>query len=1162
MSRAEHSAAAAPRVVSIERGTEPFSGLPTLWVGGLLPDVAPAPAARVEVLFDGVLKTWMPLRPLEPAGSGVNLQVLEEPGLQTVRVVLRHPESVEKLIDIRLADVPRRGDAGVVLPVAEQFPELPSRLGHLARRVARKVRSGEVLDPRRWAPWTKRVARKVLRRPASPPPTAPSPAPASAAPANDPDGLRRAPRPAYDAYVENNALTPRLRAVYEEQCRAFRRRPKVSILMPVYNVEVRYLAAAVESVRGQIYPNWELCLADDASTRPELITYLKNLAGEPRIKVVFRGRNGHICAASNSAAELATGEFVAFMDNDDALAPDALFHYVRLLQDHPDADIVYSDEDKIDAGGRRYDPQLKPDWSPEMFLSYNYVNHFTCMRRALFERAGRFREGYEGGQDYDLLLRATELTDRVHHVPRVLYHWRSLPSSTASAAAVKPVMFTSVERGLRDALARRGIPATTYTPAFAERLRLPIHLLDFADSGPSVAILVPATDDAPPDAARLAALRERTAYANVRLVLLDRTSDGSPAHQMMQELAAGSLVVIRDPAAPPSALVNRAAAELADEFLLLFDPALEPDGPQWLSRLVGYARLPGVGCAGPRVVDDQGRIQHAGVVLNLFDETAPGRGFQGELADAVSYYFQAEVARPVAAVAGECLLVRRQTLLDAGGLDAERFPAALAAVELCRRLAGRGLRSVYVAGAELRRRGPAPERDDPRAVLALLQNYGRERDPYYNPNLSQRFSYQVETGCPQRPALPARRQVPVLFAAHNLNAAEGAPRYLFDIAAGLSRRGRVRASVFSPLPGPGAALYRGAGIDVHVGHLPHAGQFLEAKWEPHAYASTLDFAAGLLTALRPEVVVANTLCNFPLVEAAARAGIPSVWIIHESYTAAQMRALHSPYALCRCLAAFTLADRVLIASHDTARLFAPYDCRNAIEVIHNGLEAAAIEEYIAAVTPAEAARAVPGPAGRKRITAIGTVCERKGQHTLVEAAALLRRRGRTDFCVYLVGVRDTSLCYVNYIRALIDREGLHGFVELVPETNDVRPYLRATDVFVCASHVEAFSRSVLEAEAFGLPVVTTPCCGANEQVVWGHNAFRFDFSDSRQLADHLERLLADDELRRRMGQCSRAVYECHLTNEDMLERYERLILNVWLHAPVAEAAAPVLARAA
>ena len=352
------------------------------------------------------------------------------------------------------------------------------------------------------------------------------------------------------------------------------------------------------------------------------------------------------------------------------------------------------------------------------------------------------------------------------------------------------------------------------------------------------------------------------------------------------------------------------------------------------------------------------------------------------------------------------------------------------------------------------------------------------------------------------------------MAAHNLNASEGAPRYLFDIAEGLVRRGRVRASVYSPFAGAGAGLYEAAGIPVHVGELPYGRKFHGAAWEPDEYAAAVDYAARMIAAKRPDVVVANTLCNFVLVEAAH----PRACRASGSF----MRATRTsrcgpckPDALTRCEAAFRLADRVLIASHDTARLFDRLNRHNTIEVIHNGLEARAIEEYIRTRSKAEAAAVAGGPRERKRITAIGTVCLRKSQHDLVEAGALLRRRGRHDFFVDLVGVRDSCnacLCYTNHIRAIMDREGLHDCIRLIPETGDVRPYLRSADIFVCASRVEAFSRSMLEAEAFGLPVLSTPCCGVNEQVVWGQNALRFEMGDSRQLADHLERLLADDAL--------------------------------------------------
>lgn len=1113
------------RLVVLERGTEPFSGLPMLWAGGLLPDVPFDPEARVEVYFDGVLKSWLPLRRLEPpvsavnapAGSAFDVQIIEETQNCSVRVVLRTGVSGELLTERELEEVYRRGAAGIALPPAVFAATQSARWKLLARRVARKVRNGDVLWPGNWQRWSRRAVQKVRRRP-------PMPAPIIMPPMVDDWSQPRKPdRTAYAAHCANNDMSGYLREHYRSEAARFTYRPWISILMPVYNVEVHWLMKAVESVRAQVYDQWELCLADDGSTNPLLRAYLHRLAGDPRIRVVFREENGHICHATNTAADQATGEFVAFMDNDDALAPDALFHYVRALQTDRTIDILYSDEDKIDAADVRYDPQFKPDWSPELFLSYNYVNHFTCMRRSLFEEAGRLRPGYEGGQDYDLLLRATELTDRVHHVPRVLYHWRSLPSSTAAAAAVKPVMFTSCERGLRDRLSRTNSNAQPYTPEFAERLRLPISLLDFPDDGPSVALLVRASAA---DAA--ARLLDRTDYRRVRIVAVPD-----------DECAAK--------------VINDAAAGIDDELILWLDNGLTTNDRRWLSRLVGHAQLPGVGCVGPRVRNADGTLRDAGIVLGMHDETAPGRAFAGHPADAISYYFQAEVTRNVSALPGDCLLTRRETLLQHGGMDAAGFPESLPAVDYSLRLARAGLRTVCVGGVEMEQTKARALRDNPLEVFALQQSHGRGSDPCYNPNLSRRDSFTVAPGCPQTPAIRSGSRARVLFAAHNLSATEGAPRYLFDIAAGLQQRGRVDPIVFSPMPGPGSEWYRRESIPVRVEDLPHARHFLEAKWTPGEYAVTLQRLGDLLMELQPSVVVANTLGNFPMIEAAARLGFPSVWIIHESYTEAQMIALHSPFALSRCRAAFTLADRALIASHATARLFAGVNTRNTIEVIHNGLEAAAIEEYLGQVSPAEAKAILREPAGRKRLTAVGTVCERKGQHTLVEAAARLRQAGRDDFLVALVGVRETSQSYVNYIRALMDRENLHDYIALIPETNDVRPHWRATDVFVCASHVEAFSRSMLEAEAFGVPICSTPCCGADEQVVWDRNAFRFDFGDSKALAGHLERLLADDDLRRRMGAASRAVYECHFTNNDMLERYERLILNVWQHADSAGA---------
>ena len=296
-------------------------------------------------------------------------------------------------------------------------------------------------------------------------------------------GRQFRPRAAHDAYVANTTLTPRLRQAMTAEVGRFRFRPTISILVPVYlrredQIGPRWLKRVVESVRNQVYPHWELCLADDCSTDPELLRYLENLPRDLRIKLARRAANGHICPASNTAAELASGEFVALSRSRRRTCPACSLRCCRAAPASRNADLIYSDEDKIDSAGHRYDPQFKPDWSPELLLSYNYINHFTVIRRSVFEAVGGFRPGFEGSQDHDLLLRVTERTDRVEHIPEILYHWRALPSSTALAAAVKPTVHTSGRRAVEEALARRGVSASLYVPLFAQKLNLPVLALD------------------------------------------------------------------------------------------------------------------------------------------------------------------------------------------------------------------------------------------------------------------------------------------------------------------------------------------------------------------------------------------------------------------------------------------------------------------------------------------------------------------------------------------------------------------------------------------------------------------------------------------------------------------------------------------------------------
>lgn len=294
-----------------------------------------------------------------------------------------------------------------------------------------------------------------------------------------------------EAFLRNNSLTAHVKTLLSSAINSFTYKPLISVIMPVHNADPLWLTAAIESVVEQIYPNWELCIADDASTREGTLDTLRKYEDDGRTKLVYRKENGHISRASNDALALATGEFIVLLDHDDLLESHALFEIVYLLQSHTEADLIYSDEDKIDSHGKRYDLHFKPDWSPTLLLGYNYINHLACIRRTLVEEVGRFRIGYEGAQDYDLLLRAVEKTHHVFHIPKILYHWRAIPESTASSPTVKTIVKDSAQLALADYLKRQGIKAAIYEPEFARAGGYPIFQLAWPDNGPEVSIVIP-----------------------------------------------------------------------------------------------------------------------------------------------------------------------------------------------------------------------------------------------------------------------------------------------------------------------------------------------------------------------------------------------------------------------------------------------------------------------------------------------------------------------------------------------------------------------------------------------------------------------------------------------------------------------------------------------
>lgn len=503
----------------------------------------------------------------------------------------------------------------------------------------------------------------------------------------------------YTRWVEAYGSLPEARHTAIQHEAASMDGPLISVVMPVYNVDERWLRVAVESVITQLYPNWELCIADDASTAPHIRPLLEEFAvGDPRIRGVFRERNGNISAASNSALELATGEFVALMDHDDVLSEDALFQVATVLARKPETDLVYTDEDKIDERGRRFHPMIKPDWSPEMMLSINLVTHLCVFRRSIIREIGGFREGFEGSQDYDLALRFIERTasDRIKHIPHILYHWRAIPGSVALASGEKNYAHDRARIALNEHFERVGISAHS-VPGVYE-----IHRAKYAvPSGMRISVIG--------NGSRIGQLIQPACDAQFEIIELDNNAD--------------------------YAELNRAAVRSTGDVLIFVAGAIRDAAYGWAEELAVRAMLDGVGAVGGKIADAGCRILHTGYLLGVAGGV--GRAHYGYPADFYGEFVRLAVDQNFSAVSVDLMAVRRELFLEVGGFKASDFPHSGADIDLCLRLAASGHRTVWTPWASITADAvrPVPSGE---CLDRLRERWpdAFERDPFYNPNLT------------------------------------------------------------------------------------------------------------------------------------------------------------------------------------------------------------------------------------------------------------------------------------------------------------------------------------------------------------------------------------------------------------------------------------------
>jgi glycosyltransferase involved in cell wall biosynthesis len=532
------------------------------------------------------------------------------------------------------------------------------------------------------------------------------------------------------------------------ELRRLPRHPRISIVLPVYNPGLQVLEEAIDSVCRQIYSNWELCIADDASTDPAVRPFLEKRArADGRIKLTFRDRNGHISACSNSALSLATGEWCALLDQDDALAEEALVFVAREILAHPDAGLIYSDEDKIDESGERSTPFFKPDWNPELFLGQNYINHLGVYRTELLREIGGFREGFEGSQDYDLALRCIDRLrpEQVRHIPRVLYHWRMVGGSLAAVPDAKPYAREAARRAIAGSLARRRSEGRVEAcPENNESHRV-VHPLP--ERLPLVSVIIPTRDRLELLRRCIASVRTTTSYDAIEITVVDNGSvEIETLAYLRQSQAKGTLKVLRDD--EPfnySRLNNRGATFATGEILLFLNNDTEVEEPGWLSEMVSHLLQPGVGAVGARLWFPNDTLQHGGVVLGLGG--VAGHAFTNVPRGHPGYFNRAMLQQNCSAVTGACLAVRKNVFEELGGFDEANLGVTFNDIDFCLRLRQRGYRVVWTPYANLvhhesasrgHQRSPDEKAEFLRAAAYMHQTWGTTllRDPFYNPNLS------------------------------------------------------------------------------------------------------------------------------------------------------------------------------------------------------------------------------------------------------------------------------------------------------------------------------------------------------------------------------------------------------------------------------------------
>ena len=965
--------------------------------------------------------------------------------------------------------------------------------------------------PRERRPVTERIARELgrgkrnLRKLWVPEP------PPEPEKKTEPRALKPAER--YQSWIAENEPDSSALDRQRDVARSWADSPKISLLVPVFNPSLQFLEEMLASVAGQTYQNWEINLADATSDDGRTADLLQGWqARDPRLRVQRLERNLGISENSNRALAQASGDFVALLDQDDLLAPFALFELARAIRANPHVDLFYSDEDRWSESGERTNPFFKPEWSPELLYSCMYLGHLGAYRRSLVMQLGGLRKEFDLSQDYDLALRMTEIAQGIHHIPHVLYHWREHRES--GSVGGKPEARDSNLAALADAMRRRNIPADIVEYPTANRMRLRMA------RSQRVSVIIP-TDSPTRLRDCLQHLPAQTSYLDWEMVIVTNS-------QLVDSLGdvgianAGLRFVRYDKPFNFSAKSNRGAEAASGERLIFFNDDVEATQPDWIENLIEPLENPEIGAVAPKMLYTTGKIQHAGLVTGV--RGLIGTAFHQQPADTIMHANFAQSMRDVSALSGACLAMRRADFFELGGFDEANTPISHSDVDLCFKLRDAGRRCVYTPFVTMKHTGHVSigheekkqnaARGADKSSLYLLKRWAgfTTHDPYYSDNM--RDWLYADSPTPIRmsgrnnTAISGKSR-DVLFVSHDLSFS-GAPILLLHLASWCQQHG-IFPVVIAPEGGALRGKFQEAGIVTIIDPLVTTG---------HASFRKLlrDF----------DCVVANTIRTWQAVRVAHDEGVPVMWWLHET-----LAGDHFLRKDANLRAALPLADFVFTPTERTCAVYRPFT-DHPVRRLRSG-----IPDIADSVFPTSE------QTGRIRFLLLGSMEPRKGQDIFVEAVRRLspELQDKADF-------RIVGRIMVPEFAAKIGsaaREIKNLSVNTEIGHAEALDLLRQSDVLVCASRDEAMPMTIMEAMSLGKAIISTKVGGIAEVLEDGGNALMVRAENPRELAMALERLITERELIGALGRNARAAYEQNFTldrfGHDFKAMLEEVIAN-------------------